>query len=131
MTLNVDTIANEAGTGPVALTGQNANKVWAKLDLTTFSEDGSLGVSSYTDNSVGTAVFNLSVTMSDSNYGAMASGGTSSATAAVLTHVFSNGSTSYTAPTTTAFMSSWLYGVSSGNTTDATDAVVSVNGDLA
>ena len=49
--LNVDTIADKAGTGPVALTKQHAAKAWARLSSTGITE--SLNASGFTDNGAG------------------------------------------------------------------------------
>ena len=52
--LNVDTIADKAGTGPVALTKQSAAKVFAQINGTgTITTDISLNVASLTDDGVG------------------------------------------------------------------------------
>ena len=51
--LNVDTIANKAGTGPVALTKQQAAKHWVNYDAVNQTTDGSFNQSSLTDNSEG------------------------------------------------------------------------------
>ena len=51
--LNVDTIADKAGTGPVALTKQSAAKAWFNYDQTTPSVDDSFNTSSISDDSTG------------------------------------------------------------------------------
>ena len=52
--LNVDTVADKAGTGPVALTKQSAAKAYFNVDQTSGAVlDGSFNVSSVTDNSTG------------------------------------------------------------------------------
>ena len=52
--LNVDTIADKAGTGPVALTKQHAAKAWANIDETgTASIRDSFNVSGITDHATG------------------------------------------------------------------------------
>ena len=68
--LNVDTIADKAGTGPVALTKQRAAKAWAKFDTDAVIDEG-FNASSVTDN--GTGDFSLSITnsMSSSLYNAL------------------------------------------------------------
>ena len=57
--LNVDTIADKAGTGPVALTKQSAAKVRVTVDLDSSILE-SFGVSSITD--VGTGINTISYT---------------------------------------------------------------------
>ena len=52
--LNVDTVADKAGTGPVALTKQSAAKAYFNVDQTSGAVlDGSFNMSSVTDNSTG------------------------------------------------------------------------------
>ena len=55
--LNVDTIANKAGSGPVGLTKQEAMKVWVNYDATAQAVDGSLNNSSVTDSGTGDFTF--------------------------------------------------------------------------
>lgn len=51
--LNVDTIADKAGTGPVSLTKQEATKHWVTYDAVSQTTDGSLNQSSITDYNTG------------------------------------------------------------------------------
>ena len=74
--LNVDTIADKAGTGPVGLTKQSASKSWASLDssggsTTTFH--GSFNVSSALDDGVGQYGFNFTNSMSGATYSCVGS----------------------------------------------------------
>jgi hypothetical protein len=64
--LNVDTIADAAGTGPVALTKQSAAKMWQGwvYSGSTPTSQGSFNVSSITDTTTGDAAFNLINAMS-------------------------------------------------------------------
>ena len=55
--LNVDTIADKAGTGPVALTKQQAAKSWASYDAVANSVLGSFNQSSLTDVATGEHAF--------------------------------------------------------------------------
>ena len=57
--LNVDTIADKAGTGPVALTKQSAAKVWANIYQSNNSVRNSFGLSSMTDNAGGDVSVNF------------------------------------------------------------------------
>jgi hypothetical protein len=67
--LNVDTIADKAGTGPVALTKQSAAKAFAQ-----FAGDGtaqineSFGMSGLSDTGAGLYVLTVSSAMSSSDY---------------------------------------------------------------
>jgi hypothetical protein len=66
--LNVDTIADKAGTGPVALTKQSAAKMWANLNGSTFGLRQSFNTSSATDNGTGDYTFSFTNSTSDSDY---------------------------------------------------------------
>ena len=63
--LNVDTIADKAGTGPVGLTKQEALKFWVTYDAVNQVTRGSLNQSSLTDETTGR--FHSSVTNSFSS----------------------------------------------------------------
>ena len=77
--LNVDTIADKAGTGPVGLTKQSAPKVWAYRDATTTATIlGSFNVSSAVDEAVGDTDYNLTNAMSNI-FGAFGNGNANSA----------------------------------------------------
>ena len=73
--LNVDTIADKAGTGPVALTKQSAAKSTIVYDQTTPSITGSLNVSSLTDVSAGRANPQFTNNKSAVDYSAVNSAG--------------------------------------------------------
>ena len=68
--LNVDTIADKAGTGPVGLTKQHAAKSWVNFDGTagTIAARDSFNVSSLTDNGTGLYSVNFNNNFSDGNY---------------------------------------------------------------
>jgi hypothetical protein len=66
--LFVDTLANEAGTGPTELTGQSAAKAWARYDMAAASINDDLNVGSLTDNGPGDFTLNFTNNMADSNY---------------------------------------------------------------
>ena len=65
--LNVDTIADKAGTGPVALTKQSAAKMYGYSDSGA-TPDSSFNVASMTDNSTGNYDFNFTSSMSNALY---------------------------------------------------------------
>jgi hypothetical protein len=95
--LNVDTIADKAGTGPVGLTKQSAAKGWVSLNGTgTAAIRDSFNTSSITDNATGTYTQTFTNAMSNASF-------------AGATHVIvtTNGDCSATgeatAPTTTTF----------------------------
>jgi len=67
--LNVDTIADKAGTGPVALTKQEAAKMYFRYNqVTPALETGSLNVSSISDDSKGQFTASITSNMSDALY---------------------------------------------------------------
>jgi hypothetical protein len=67
--LNVDTIADKAGTGPVALTKQVATKGWLNLNGTgTIAARDSFNFSSHTDGGTGYYTSDYTNAMSDANY---------------------------------------------------------------
>jgi len=68
--LNVDTIANKAGTGPVGLTKQSAAKVFSFYDQSsgTGTLEKSFNVSSATDGGTGEQGINFTNNMSDAVY---------------------------------------------------------------
>jgi hypothetical protein len=66
--LNVDTIADKAGTGPVALTKQSAAKAWQNLNGSSFGLRDSFNTSTATDVSTGTYNFSFTNSMSNDDY---------------------------------------------------------------
>jgi len=62
--LNVDTIADKAGTGPVALTKQSAAKAWLNADHTSNSISSSFNYSSFTDINTGDSTLAFTSNMS-------------------------------------------------------------------
>ena len=72
--LNVDTIADKAGTGPVALTKQEATKIHAQINQdSTQAVIGSFGVSSISDLSTGRTTVSHTNSFSDATYTSVAS----------------------------------------------------------
>jgi len=97
--LNVDTIADKAGTGPVGLTKQSAAKAWANLNGTsTIALRDSFNVSSATDNGTGNYTINLTNAISDANYAVATSGYNDNSLYSLLVSVHEA-----TAPTTTTY----------------------------
>jgi len=74
--LNVDTIADAAGTGPVALTKQSAAKAYinSNIDGTAAILD-SLNISSLDDDGTGRATFHYTNSMGNALYSALTGGG--------------------------------------------------------
>ena len=84
--LNVDTIADKAGTGPVGLTKQSAAKAWINFDGTgTISIRDSFSVSSIDDDGTGLYSYNLSNAMNNANYNCNSNAARTIATSGIAT----------------------------------------------
>ena len=66
--LNVDTIADKAGTGPVGLTKQSAAKAWLQYLQATPVVTDSFSISSVTDNSTGDFTVNYTNAFDNSGH---------------------------------------------------------------
>ena len=67
--LNVDTIADKAGTGPVGLTKQSAAKAWGFLEWSGgLSAEGSLNITSVSDDGNGDFAVNFASSFADAHY---------------------------------------------------------------
>lgn len=66
--IRATTISDQAGSGPVTLTGQSAAKAWSNLNGSTSTERKSFNISSYTDNANGNFDYNFSNAMADADY---------------------------------------------------------------
>ena len=66
--LNVDTIADKAGTGPVALTKQSAAKAWLDYNQVANTTDGSFNVSSVSDDATGRFNYTMVSAMDSANW---------------------------------------------------------------
>ena len=71
--LNVDTIADKAGSGPVALTKQSAAKGWCHANQVSVGITDSFNVSSISDQSAGLIYYTPTNSMSDANFAACVS----------------------------------------------------------
>ena len=71
----VDTIAASDGTSPATLTKQSAAKCFLQFDQSDNGVDGSLNVSSVTDNGVGDITNNFSSSFANDNYASSGFGG--------------------------------------------------------
>ena len=65
--LNVDTIADKAGTGPVGLTKQHAAKAWNNTNSAGTTINNSFGISSLGDTGTGIQTHNVTNSFSDAN----------------------------------------------------------------
>ena len=124
--LNVDTIADKAGTGPVGLTKQSAAKAWANFDGTASgaAARGSFNLSSMTDSGTGIYVCNLTNAFANTNDCAA----TSSASASTSGSDNRNISTTITG---TSAIDSRVSNAASGAVLDTPVNNVSAHGDLA
>ena len=69
--LNVDTIADKAGSGPVGLHKQSAAKAWANIDLSASAGaelENSFGLSSFTNAALGTPQLNFATTFQSAKF---------------------------------------------------------------
>ena len=121
--LNVDTIADKAGTGPVALTKQHAAKAWASSNQASIID--SFNVASTTDNQQADTTYTYTTTLSNAGYaaGSGAVGPSSGAQA---------GPTSYHTPTTGSIRVVTFDEMKNSNGRfDTSYQAVTVSGDLA
>ena len=130
--LNVDTIADKAGTGPVGLTKQSAAKAWANLNGSTFGLRKSFNTASAVDNGTGDYTLSFTSTMADINY---ASNGTTSNDVSLSPQTIavnnkSAGGYANVAPTTSQFRLS-IVRASDGALADGLYVSTANHGDLA
>ena len=78
--LNVDTIADKAGTGAVDLNKQQTIKAHCRFNMQTDSVTGSFNISSCTDNGSGESTNVMTNAMNDANYTVTATAGHSDGT---------------------------------------------------
>tara|TARA_R100001015_G_C4419253_1_gene20477 strand:- start:33 stop:401 length:369 start_codon:yes stop_codon:yes gene_type:complete len=118
--LNVDTIADKAGTGPVSFTKQVGVKAFANQDNGT-SLNKSFNVSSLTDNSTGRYELAITNAFTDANFGQMVCAGPAKEASCNID----------TSHNTAAIMSSRIYRTDSSAYVDSGDCNYYGVGDLA
>jgi len=124
--LNVDTIADKAGTGPVELTKQSAAKVWANINQSGNAVRGTLGLSSMTDNAGGDVSINFANAFdSTDNY---AVNGTTGTNASSPDHYVTGPDGDRTYSTTTVGLNLMNF---NGSLNDQSVLWITVHGDLA
>ena len=129
--LNVDTIADKVGTGPVGLTKQHAAKAWSNFDQrSSLSVLDSFNLSSQTDVEAGNISLTLSNNMSNANYVVTGLGhyidGTSNALCPII--ALRRGETK----TTSGYQTQTADATWSGTAgADVDEVMTSANGDLA
>ena len=127
--LNVDTVADKAGTGPVALTKQSASKAYCLYDQNTANVfRGSFNFSSFTDTSTGKAsvAFTNNITATDGSAYAV----TTSVNRSRMLGIDLAASSSYSDALTSSSIPLANYS-DSGSLGDSTANSVAVHGDLA
>ena len=123
--LNVDTIADKAGTGPVELTKQSASKAWINIDMINSVTLDSFNSSGITDVSTGLFQDHLSSSLVNADYAVTTSAMDPTKTA--------NGGTNRTADGTPSSASQFVIRASAyDNTANDVPAAAGVaHGDLA
>ena len=71
--LNVDTIADKAGTGPVALTKQDPAKAWININMSSAATNDSFNSSGITDVATGRFTNAFTTSLSNADYAVTAS----------------------------------------------------------
>ena len=123
--LNVDTIADKAGTGPVGLTKQIATKAWASFVMySSLSTRDTFGCSSLTDFTTGDLRMNLTNAMSNTNYAAVGS-------ACDAINSFSNGQRCAGAYYSSTTVTGIVFTYANNSAVDPEVGVGQVTGDLA
>ena len=122
--LNVDTIADKAGSGPVGLTKQHAAKVWVNYSSSTTIRD-SFGISNLVDDGTGDYTANFSVTFANDDF-AVTSGGANGSASATAYHL-----ATFDYSTTSVEMQTFSVSASSVARADRAMNNLSAHGDLA
>ena len=128
--LNVDTIADNAGTGPVTLTKQSAAKAWLSMVTeTSNSVSDSFNIASNTDNGNGDFSISFSNSFTNAHYTTSGTSSPGSSTTPYFLNPNRNGSSGTTVNPTS---STQRFNTTVANAADDTDKVyVAEHGDLA
>ena len=118
--LNVDTIADKAGTGPVGFTKQEGMKARHASNVTGESLFGSFNVSSLGDTATGKQQINLTNVMTDDTFSAVSGSGSRSNGSARMMLIDSLGTSSYQ-----------VHAYNNSNALGDTSSSSTVHGDLA
>jgi hypothetical protein len=119
--LNVDTIADKAGTGPVALTKQSAAKAWGHFEGSDATLDDSFNTTSLTDNGTGSFSPQLTNSFGNANYA-------SSTNCANTSNTASNSGSKAQTYATGSFN---IVTTQNGAEADVNDTIYTAHGDLA
>ena len=128
--LNVDTIADKSGTGPVALTKQHAAKAFIKLSGASQTISKSFNVSSRSDNGVGLSEITLTSAMDDVHFSKTALADFDPAVGNGLHAYGSDGQSSSATPTSTKTRVDVL-NYTNNNDGDFGYLSITIHGDLA
>ena len=123
--IRATTISDATGTGPIALTKQQAAKAWINWNGESGSSiRDSFGVSSLTDNATGNQTISFSSSFTNNDYGMTGMGGNNNTSLAVVTQPdsYSSATTSSVLHQTTRI---------DGNVLDIQFASTAYHGDLA
>tara|TARA_R100001510_G_C7585548_1_gene157008 strand:- start:10 stop:408 length:399 start_codon:yes stop_codon:yes gene_type:complete len=128
--LNVDTIADKAGTGAVDLNKQQTIKAHCRFNMQTDAVTGSFNISSCTDNGSGESINTLTNAMNDGLYTVTATVGHSDGTE--NTYIFAVGLRRSDNPTTTTWTMQAVSALISSSAGVSPSVVCSmISGDLA
>jgi len=129
--LNVDTLTDAAGTGPVTLTKQSAAKAWFNLNAQTPALRDSFNIASFTDEGTGIYEGNFTNTLGNGDYSANGSSSVRGSTNS-YTNIFTTGDADNTYGLhSTAAIRGTNYSENALNLTDPQMMQVTVHGDLA
>ena len=124
--LNVDTIADKAGTGAAALTKQSAVKAYFQANLETPAVNESLNIASITDIAGGRHDFAYASNFSSATYASVTGGGGSTSN-----FTLANVSTPTDAKSTSKVRTDTMYASGGSNVFDPAACCVANHGDLA
>ena len=128
--LNVDTIADKAGTGAVDLNKQQTIKAHCRFNMQTDAVTGSFNISSCTDNGSGESINTLTNAMNDGLYTVTATVGHSDGTE--NTYIYAIGLRRSDNPTTTKWTMQAVYILANASAGVSPSIVCSmISGDLA
>jgi len=127
--LNVDTIADNAGTGPVTLTKQSANKAWTSIDQAASSTLDSFNQSSFSDSATGRGSVSFTNSFASATFCNVANGNPYN-NGGIEAGCFSDGN-GLSGDTKTSGRSGFDTRSSSGTLTDNDDLCIICDGDLA
>ena len=128
--LNVDTIADKAGTGPVSLTKQHAAKAWHNFTMISSNTTrDSFNISGFTDNGSGDATVSYTNAFANINYAIAGMSGESGSTGTKDVYITVARSSNYSDSMKVG--STRITSVSDSSTKVDRDVFLNMHGDLA